>query len=236
LNNKVIKASEYTRNNQYQSLLVSPLRKARGLCFVLFISVILPCLTGNTVAAQDTAVENPETTPQDWKKEHSPHKATIYALVLPGSGQIYNHKYWKVPIVYAGFATCIYFISTNTKLYRELRDAYTYESVTKKIEYPPTWPNLFHPIPEPPNDWATKGYTEAQLKEGRDYYRRNLEVSYIFTGVWYILTVVDAVVDAHFFDYDINDDLSLQVKPWVPVMGTNTAFGVPSGVNFTLRF
>lgn len=232
----MIKTSGYTNNNQPQSLPVSLLRKARGLCFVLFVSVILPCLTGNTVAAQDTAVKKQQTAPDDWKEEHSPHKATIYALVLPGSGQIYNHKYWKVPIVYAGFATCIYFISTNTKLYRELRDAYTYESVTKKIEYPPTWPNLFHPIPDPPNDWATKGYTESQLKEGRDYYRRNLEISYIFTGVWYILTVVDAVVDAHFFDYDINDDLSMQIKPWVPVMGTNTTFGVPSGVNLTLKF
>ena len=232
----MIKTSGYTNNNQTQSLPVSLLQKARGLCFVLFISVILPCLTGNTVAAQDTAVKKQETAPDDWKKEHSPHKATIYALVLPGSGQIYNHKYWKVPIVYAGFATCIYFITINTKYYNELNEAYIYESVTKKIEYPPTWPNLFQAIPAPPNEWATKDYSESQLKDYRDYFRRNLEVSYIFTGVWYILTVVDAVVDAHFFDYDINDDLSLQVKPWVPVMGTNTAFGVPSGVNLTLRF
>jgi len=233
----VIKASVYNSNNQLQSLPVSSLRKACGLCFVLLTFIILPGLTGNTLSAQDTAVKNQETAPEDWKKEHSPHKATIYALVLPGSGQIYNRKYWKVPIVYAGFATCIYFISTNTKYYNELNETYIYESVTKKIEYPPTWPNLFHPIPPPPNDWATKGYTEAQLKEGLDYYRRNLEVSYIFTGVWYILTVVDAVVDAHFFDYDINEDLSLHLKPWVPVLGTTTAaFGTPSGVNFTLRF
>lgn len=233
----MITASGNKSNNQLQSLLVYSLRKACGLCLVLALMLIFPALSGNTLYAQDTTTVKKETGTQNLEKQHSPHKATIYALVLPGSGQIYNRKYWKVPIVYAGFATCIYFISTNTKLYRELKDAYTYESVTKKIEYPPTWPNLFYPIPPPPNDWATKGYTESQLKEGRDYYRRNLEVSYIFTGVWYILTVVDAVVDAHFFDYDINEDLSLQVKPWVPVLGTTTtAFGTPSGVNFTLRF
>lgn len=232
----MIKASGYSSNYQAQSLPVSLSRKACGLYLVLVLLLILPGTTGNTLYAQDTTAIKNKVETNDLKKQHSPHKATIYAMVLPGSGQIYNRKYWKVPIVYAGFATCIYFIRTNSKIYRELNDAYQYESVTKKIEYPPIWPNLFHPIPDPPNDWATKGYTEAQLKEGRDEFRRNLEVSYIFTGVWYILTVVDAVVDAHFFDYDISDDLSLQVKPWVPVMGTSTAFGVPSGVNLTLRF
>jgi len=233
----VIKASGYTNKNNQQSLPVSSLRKARGLCFVLMFLIIIPCFTGNTLSAQDTAVKMQETAPLNPKEVHSPHKATIYALVLPGSGQIYNHKYWKVPIVYAGFATCIYFITINTRYYNDVNEAYIYESVTKKIEYPPTWPNLFEPIPDPPNDWATKNYSESQLKDYRDYFRRNLEISYIATGVWYILTVVDAVVDAHFFDYDINDDLSLQIKPWVPVLGTTTtAFGTPSGVNFTLRF
>jgi hypothetical protein len=233
----VIKASVYNSNNQTQSLLVPFSQKAFGLYLVLVLILILPVLTGNNLYAQDTATVKKDTATKDWKKEHSPHKATIYALVLPGSGQIYNHKYWKVPIVYAGFATCIYFITINTKYYNDINEAYIYESVTKKIEYPPTWPNLFHPIPAPPNEWATKNYSESQLKQGRDEYRRRLEISYIFTGVWYILTVVDAVVDAHFFDYDINEDLSLHVRPWVPVLGTTTnAFGTPSGVNFTLRF
>ena len=150
---------------------------------------------------------------------HSPHKASIFSAVLPGLGQAYNHKYWKIPIVYAGFGTMGYFISFNTKYYKLFRDAYAYKTSGSTAT--------------PVNELAAK-YPAATLLTARDYYRRNLEISYIATGVWYILNIVDATVDAHFFNYNINDDLSLQVQSWV---SPSYAGGRQSaGLSFSLRF
>jgi hypothetical protein len=223
------------KKQQEQSLPIPLIRKGRGLCFVFILLVLQASFAGNKVYAQEAKTLVTDTIPAETKPIHSPRKATIYALVLPGAGQAYNHKYWKIPIVYIGFGTMIYFIKTNSKYYHELKDAHDYVSVTLKTVYPPTPPNMF-PYPPPPNEWATKGYTEDQLKEGRDYYRRNLEISYLLTGVWYILTVVDANVDAHFFDYSIDDNLTLRVDPWLPTLGMNTSKGISGGVNLSLRF
>jgi hypothetical protein len=142
-------------------------------------------------------------------------------MVLPGLGQAYNHKYWKIPIVYAGFGTMYYFLKFNTENFRQFRDAYAY-----KIDPNPD-------TNEVPNILVYK-YATSQLKEGREYYLRNLEISYIVTGAWYILQALDAVVDAHFFDYDITNDLSLHLAPWTPpaVAGIKPS----GGVTLTLRF
>jgi hypothetical protein len=225
----------FKKNKQEQSLPISYLQRVRGLYFVFILLAFFANVSGNKIFAQDTAVTALKTLPIEPKEVHSPRKATTLALILPGSGQIYNRKYWKVPIVYAGFAACIYFISFNHKNYKDYNDAYEWSSVTSKTVYPPIPVNIFYPIPPPPNEYATK-YSSDELKQFRDYYRRNLEVSYIATGLWYILTVVDATVDAHFFDYDIGNDLTLNVKPWMPVVGTITSFGVAGGLNLTMRF
>ena len=216
-------------NKKEQSLSISSFRKVRGLCFVFRLLASFSNFNGNKAMAQDTSA-----VPKTVVIQHSPRKATILAMVLPGAGQIYNRKYWKVPIVYAGFATCVYFIRTNSKYYHDLKDAYEYVTITLP-SVPPTPSNNFY-VPPPPNEYANKGYTADQIKPYRDTYRRYLEISYIATGVWYILTVVDATVDAHFFDYDISNDLTLNVMPWIPSLGTNTANRVSGGINFTLRF
>lgn len=133
------------------------------------------------------------------KKPHSAHKASIYAFILPGLGQAYNKKYWKVPIVYAGFGFIGYMINNNRKEYKLYKAAY--EFVPVEGEDLPS-PNEYYDL-----------YSKDQLKQGRDFYRRNMELSYIFAGFWYLLTVVDATVDAHLFDFKVSPNLSLKIEP-----------------------
>ncbi|MBK7212065.1 MAG: hypothetical protein IPH88_01950 [Bacteroidales bacterium] len=158
-------------------------------------------------------------------KVHSPKKATYYAMILPGLGQAYNPKYWKIPLFMPGLA--LWHISSLltrkttgcsgmpmlTTSASATNNPTTLEVATAYVENP----SRFMPMPQPvtpPNDLSLR-YSKDQLLVGREYYRRNLEVSYIVTGVWYILTVVDATVDAHFFDYNISDDLSMNLNPWI---------------------
>ncbi len=210
-------------------------RKGAEFFSVLALLLIFTGLNSSSAFAQDTIKTVTPVKDSIPVVVHSARKATTYAMILPGLGQAYNHKYWKMPIVYAGFGACVYFIIFNTRYYRDMKAAYQWSTVDSKIIYPPTPPNLFRPLPDPPNDYATQ-YSADQLKTGREFYRRNLEISYIATGVWYILTVMDATVDAHFFNYDIGSDLTLNVKPWVPAIGSNTAYGLSGGVNLTMRF
>lgn len=134
-------------------------------------------------------------------KVHSPKKASIYSAVLPGLGQAYNKKYWKIPIIYAGFGTLFYFISVNGSEYREFKEAYNIVYAGDTAEYS--------------NNAYVVRYNANldQLREGRNYYRRNLELTYILTGVLYILNIIDASVDAHLYDFDISEDLSMRIEP-----------------------
>ena len=129
-------------------------------------------------------------------KKHSPKKATIMSAVLPGAGQIYNRKYWKLPIIYAGFGTLGYFIIANNNLYKEYKLAYKY-----KMDNDSTTIDKY-PL-----------YSAEGLLQAKNYYRRNFEISCIFTGILYMLNVVDATVDAHLFDFDISNNLSLKIQP-----------------------
>lgn len=150
---------------------------------------------------------------------HSPMKATMLSAALPGLGQMYNGKYWKVPIIYAGFGTLFYFINFNNTYYQDFRSAYR----ARMDGNPNTVP-----------DEKFAFYSNDELNRGMNYYRRNLEISYILTAVLYILNVLDATVDAHLLGFDIGEDLTMNFSPGViqaPLHNTRN-----TGLMLTLRF
>lgn len=156
-------------------------------------------------------------------KKHSPHKASVYSAALPGLGQIYNRKYWKVPIVYAGIGAFTYAGILNRAEYREAREAFVYVSNNE------TYPTDNKYIKYQPND----------IISIRDYYRRNMEVSFLLLGVWYALNIIDATVDAHFFYYDVSEELVLQLKPGMqqqPTYPGSQASVAPLGLTLRLNF
>lgn len=153
------------------------------------------------------------TTVQD-TSTHSPSKAGYMSLIVPGLGQVYNKKYWKVPIVYAGFAGLGYLIYDNHTNYIEFRDAYI-----ARIE------------DAPGNEDLLPQYTTENIRVKKNIYWKNRDRYIMITVGFYAIQVLDAIVDAHFFTYDISDDLSLRIGPSIePTIGTYqtaaTGFGI----------
>jgi hypothetical protein len=151
---------------------------------------------------------------------HSVGRAAIYSAVLPGLGQAYNRKYWKIPIIYAGFTVLGYFVVTNDKEYDDFKEAYVY------VANGDTTPT--------DNPYVTK-YTKDQLNETMQYYRRNRDLSIIIGALWYTLNILEAYVDAHFFDYDISEDLTLRVSPAAVSSPFKPVQAAP-GIRLTLKF
>ncbi|MBQ7856215.1 MAG: hypothetical protein IJ348_03750 [Alistipes sp.] len=154
-------------------------------------------------------------------------KATTLAMICPGAGQIYNKSYWRVPIVVGGFASTIYCIDWNNRGYQRFKKAYRlrYDYDQNPDLYPNGSPDEF------------KGrYASSFLKNLRNSYRRNRDLCIILTAGLYVLQIVDAHVDAHLRDYDVSDDLSVDVTPMVsynPSVGDRSA---AVGMNVSLTF
>ncbi len=147
------------------------------------------------------------------KQEHSVKRATLMSTALPGLGQGYNRKYWKIPIVYAGLGTCVYFIADNTSNYRYYRDALIAETDGDPSTINPT------------------GAPASEVRRVMEQYRQWLDLSYISFAVVYALNIVDAHVDAHFFSFDVNEDLHASFRP--TVISTNRPnAGISLRINF----
>ena len=146
-----------------------------------------------------------------------PGKAAMYAAVLPGLGQIYNKKYWKLPLVYGALGAGVYAITFNHDQYRIYLDAF-YTRIDD----------------EPDNDQFVGVYDERQLIELQNIYRRWRDLSIILTGVAYGLQILDAYVDAHLFYFDVSDDLSINWQP--SILQNQYAQPNAFGVGITLSF
>ena len=143
------------------------------------------------------------------KKAFDPRKATFRSAVLPGWGQIYNKRYWKLPLVYGalGITGGVYFY--NVKTYRALKLAYILKSDTIEDSTQPIDPRF--------SNISANG-----IRSLRNSFRQNVDYSVLFFILFWGLNVVDATVDAHLKAFDVNDELSLQIKPgYSPLANTS---------------
>lgn len=138
----------------------------------------------------------------------NPTKATWLALVIPGGGQIYNRKYWKLPIVYGGFAGCAYALTWNGKMYKDYQAAYV-DAVNEKWDSS----SITDLLPPGYIDRVSHSQITETLRKRKDTYRRWRDLSiFAFIGV-YLISVVDAYVDSELSNFDIGPDLSMKVEP-----------------------
>ena len=167
-----------------------------------------------------------------------PKKAVLMALV-PGLGQIYNRKFWKLPIVYGGLMGCMYAVTWNNRNYQDYSTAY--KDIMMDAEEPNRPVEAFHTswqdflgVGYDPKEWVTNTNFQTQLKNRKDYYRRYRDLSIIITVGVYALSIIDAYVDAQLFDFDISPDLSMH---WEPSVTPQTAYSSRSyGLNCSIKF
>lgn len=193
-------------------------------------------LTVRSVMLAADSLPKPAQIKMEFKPD--PKKAVLMALV-PGLGQIYNRKFWKLPIVYGGLMGCMYAVTWNNRNYQDYSTAYKdimidAEEPNRPVEeFHTSWPD-FLGIGYDPKEWVTNTNFQTQLKNRKDYYRRYRDLSIIITVGVYALSIIDAYVDAQLFDFDISPDLSMH---WEPSVTPQTAYSSRSyGLNCSIKF
>ena len=187
---------------------------------------------GATLTASNVA---PVRQKRDWSKwTPDPKKALWLALVIPGGGQIYNPKYWKLPIVYGGFLGCIYAMSWNNTMYKDYSQAYIdiMDNDPETASY-----NKFLHLGRQITKDNEERYKDL-FKKRKDKYRRWRDLSFFVMIGIYALSVIDAYVDAELSQFDISKDLSLKVSPTVINNGQsqNPFYASAVGVNCSINF
>jgi len=159
--------------------------------------------------------------------KHSPTAATLMSMAVPGLGQAYNKKYWKIPIVYAVIGTSLYFALDQQSKFKDFRKALGNrlddDSSTVDLKY-------------------NGKFTNDNLRSLIDFHRKNRDILYVLTAISYALNILDAAVDAHLYHFDVSDNLSGIVKPdfqflaqekrIVPSLQLSLKFGKTNRINY----
>jgi len=190
------------------------------LFFVLVIS-LLPSKNLQAQAESDSIfLEEAQVVEVIDTTYHSPKKAGWFSTAIPGLGQAYNKKYWKIPIIYAAFGTVTYFLVKHNKEYLKYRDAYIARTDNN--------PSTVDDFPE---------YTTENLRVYKNMYWKSRDLDVILLVGVFTLNILDAIVDAHFYTYDISDDLSLRITPVVaPTLHFGPSKSSYAGLSFSLSF
>ena len=186
------------------------------LCFFLLVTA-----TRSYSQSTDSTSTQESGTPK--KKVKNPqnvaaNKAALMSAIVPGLGQFHNKKYWKPPIIYVGAGVIAYFIIENNKQYKLYKDGYAKRSADPSAEIDP----------------SISGYSTENLKTIRDDYHRYRDMSVVFGALLYTLNIIDAYVDRHLMEFDVSDDLSMHVKPFL-YTANNHQFASGLTLNFSLK-
>jgi hypothetical protein len=189
---------------------------------VLFFLLFSPLYTIAQQTNDSLYTKNTVTSPKldTVATNHSPKMAGWMSAAIPGLGQVYNKKYWKAPVIYIAFGTITYFLIDHNAEYQKYREAYILRTDDDKT-----------------NDDIFPKYTVDNLRVLKNKYWKKRDLDVILLAVVYVLNILDAVVDAHFYTYDISEDLSLHINPVVtPVIGFGSKPSTMAGLSLSLSF
>ncbi|WP_373523976.1 DUF5683 domain-containing protein [Aquiflexum sp.] len=185
--------------------------------YIIAVFILLPALTSQ---AQNEN-QNIDTVKVDFSNKNikDPRKATILSAILPGAGQVYNGKAWKVPLIYGGFAANIYFIEFNNRRYQLFKTAlFALDKPGGLTDPERAFPNL----------------NRDGIVRNVNFWRRNRDLNYfLFMGI-YALNMVDANVDAHLSAFDVSEDLTFRFEPVYETLtaGGGNLIGLSLKINF----
>lgn len=163
------------------------------------------------ISSSEVSEQQPITSLSLMRKPDS-KKAVLYSLMFPGLGQVYNKKYWKLPIIYGGFIGLTYAISWNGRYYKDYLNAF--KDISDDDATTNSWHNFLSPSVDPTTltDAQIANYTTV-FQNRKNYYRRYRDLSIIGVVALYALCAIDAYIDAQLFDFNVSEDVSMQVKP-----------------------